>query len=273
MLDNTLAFFGLTDPPFTRPPAEPYLDPPRRRALEQLEGLVRRRGFATLVGPPGSGKTALAHYLCDMLDNNRHRIVYAPFSFLENGQLVQHLAVRMGLAPRRGIAAGLRAVRQHLHSLQPVNPVIVLDEAERIETGTAHLIRCLLHDRADTAHHCTLILVGSDSLVDQKLPLQVHEPLRQRITLYLRLAPLDREHTAEYIAHHLRGAGCRKDLFEPPAIELIHDLADGLPRLIGTLARAAMDNAASDRRPTVALEHVHAAAETVLPPRTARRKP
>ena len=63
MLDNTLAFFGLTDPPFTRPPAEPYLDPPRRRALEQLEGLVRRRGFATLVGPPGSGKTGRAPFI------------------------------------------------------------------------------------------------------------------------------------------------------------------------------------------------------------------
>ena len=273
MLDFTRAFFGLTDPPFTRPPAEPFLDPLRRQALEQLEGLVRRRGFGALVGPPGSGKTALAHYLCRSLNDNRHRIVYVPFSFLKNGQLVQHLAARMGLTPTRGIAAGLRAVRQHLHSLQPVNPVIVLDEAEQLETDTAHVVRSLLHDRADTAHHCTLILVGTDRLVDQKLRLQVHEPLRQRITLYLRLAPLDRENTTGYIAHHLRAAGARDDLFEPPAVELVHELADGLPRIIGTLAETAMDNAAAGQHSTVALEHVRAAAETVLPPQLARVKP
>lgn len=273
MLDRTFAFFGLTDPPFARPPAEPFLDPLRRKALEQLVGLVRRRGFAALVGPPGSGKTALVHYLCRSLDENRHRTIYVPFSFLENGQLVQHLAARMGLAPARGIAAGLRAIRQHLHSLQPVNPVIVLDEAERLETNTVHVIRSLLNDRADTAHHCTLILVGADRLVDQKLRLQVHEPLRQRITLYLRLAPLDREQTAGYIAHRLRAVGTRRDIFEPPALELVHELAHGLPRLIGALAEVAMDNAAARQHATVALEHVQAAAETVLPPRIAQVKP
>ena len=109
--------------------------------------------------------------------------------------------------------------------------------------------------------------------MDRKLRLQVHEPLRQRITLYLRLAPLDRENTAAYIAHRLRAAGARDDLFEPPAVELIHELADGLPRTIGALAETAMDNAAAGQHSTVTLEHVQAAAETVLPPQLARIKP
>jgi len=272
MLDDTLKFFGLTHPVFSRPPAEPYLDPARERALSQLQAMVRRRGFAALVGPPGSGKTALVHYLCRSLSDNHHRTVYVPFSFLEKGQLVQHLAARMGLPPRRGIAAGLRALHEHLHSLQPVNPVIVLDEAERLETTTAHVIRSLLHDRADTAHHCTLIMAGTESFVDQKLRLQVHEPLRQRITLYIRLAPLDRQRTAEYIQHHLRSADSSADIFEPPAVQLIHELVNGLPRLTDTLAEAAMDNAAAAQNRTVTLEHVQAAAETVLPPRITQVK-
>jgi type II secretory pathway predicted ATPase ExeA len=270
MLDDTLKFFGLTHHAFTRPPREPYLDPARRHALLQLQRLVRRRGFAVVTGPPGNGKTVIVHYLCGSLNDNHHQVTYVPFSFLEKGHMLQYLSGCMGLEPTRGIAATLRAVQRHLHSIQPVNPVIVLDEVERLETHTAHLLRALLHDRADTAHHCTLIMAGTDSFAEQKLRLQVHEALRQRITLYVRLPALEPEHTAAYIAHHLDSAGSRNDLFEPPALQLIHELANGVPRLVSVLAEAAMDYAAGQQHQTVTLEHVRAAAEIVLPPEIAQ---
>ena len=86
----------------------------------------------------------------------------------------------------------------------------------------------------------------------------------------LRLPSLSREHTDAYIGHHLRSAGCGNDIFEPPARQLIHELVNGLPRLINTLAEVAMDEAAGGQHRTVTLEHVHAAAKTVLPPQIAQ---
>ena len=112
-------------------------------------------------------------------------------------------------------------------------------------------------------------MAGTDSFVEQKLRLQVHEALRQRITLYVKLPPLAPANTAAYIAHHLHGAGSRSDIFEPPAVTLIHELANGLPRPIGVLAETAMDQAAEQQHQTVTLDHVHAAAESVLPPQIA----
>jgi general secretion pathway protein A len=100
--------------------------------------------------------------------------------------------------------------------------------------------------------------------------LQVHEPLRERIALYLRLPPLQREHTDAYIRHRLRCAGCGNDIFEPSALQLIHELVNGLPRLVNTLAEAAMDLAADKQCQSVGLEHVQAAAEIVLPPQIAQ---
>lgn len=266
MLDTTLTFFGLKDHAFTHLPAEPYLDPSREEAVHRLEALVHRRGFGVVSGAPGTGKTALLHYLCRSLNDNHCRVTYVPFSFLEKGQLIKYIAVRMGLTPGRGITGTLRVVQEHLHAVQPVNPVIVLDEVQELETATAHMIRSLLNDRADTAQHCTLIMAGADSFLDQKLRLQVHEPLRQRITLYVRLAALNIDCTGEYIAHHLTSAGSRSDIFEPAALKLIHELVNGVPRSVGTLAQAAMDCAAEQQHATVTLEHVNTAAENVLPP-------
>ena len=273
MLNNTLTFFGLTEAPFSRPPREPYLDPARKRALDQLQRLVARRGFAVLTGASGSGKTALLHYLCDSLNENQHQIAYVPFSFLEKGQMLHYLAGQLGLEPRRGISAALCAIQKHLHGIQPVTPLIILDEVEQLETHTARLVRCLLNDRADTAHHCALIMAGDHSFVEQKLRLEVHEALRQRITLYLRLPPLSREHCEPYIDHHLRNAGCAKELFEPPAVQLIHELVNGRLRLINTLAEAAMDHAAENHHQTIGLQQVEAAAETVLPPQIVQVAP
>lgn len=273
MLDRTLTFFGLTDAAFSRPPREPYLDPARQNAFDQLQRLVQRRGFAVLTGASGSGKTALLHYLCDSLNDNQHQIAYVPFSFLEKGQMLHYLAGQLGLEPRRGIAAALCAIQKHLHSIQPVTPLIILDEVEQLETHTAALIRSLLHDRADTAHHCALILAGAHSFVDQKLRLEVHEALRQRITLYLTLPPLSREHCEAYITHHLRSAGCASDIFEPPALELIHELVNGRLRLINTLAEAAMDRAAENRDQTIGPGHIEAVVETVLPPQIVQVTP
>ena len=111
MLENTQTFFGLTDPAFCRPPRKPYLDPARQRALAQLQALVRRRGFAVLTGPPGSGKTALIHYLCNQLNDNQHQVAYVPFSFLEKGHMLNYLAAQLGLEPCRGLAATLRLIQ------------------------------------------------------------------------------------------------------------------------------------------------------------------
>jgi len=266
MLDTTLTFFGLAERAFCRPPAQPYLDPPRQKALAQLQALIRRRGFGVVTGPAGSGKTALVHYLGAALSDNQYQVIYVPFAGLQEGQFLQYLSGQMGLEPHRGLAVGLRAIDHHLHRLHPVTAVILLDEVQQLQINTAHLLRVLLHDRADTAHHCALIMVGADSFVDQTLRLQIHEALRQRITLYVRLAPLSREHTAAYLAHHLRSAGSRTEIFEPAATELIHELASGRLRLINALAEAAMDQAAEQRHQTVTLDHVHAAAELTLPP-------
>jgi general secretion pathway protein A len=266
MREATQTFFGMSDPAFTRPPRMPYVEPTRKAAFDQLDALIRRRGFAVLTAPPGCGKTALLHYLTQGLNDNEHQVTYVPFSFLEQGHMLQFIATQMGLQEKRGMAVTLRQIHKHLNDIQPVTPVIILDEVERLEVETMRMVRLIANDRPDTAHHCTLILAGTESFVQQKLCLHVNEPLRQRITLYARLRPLDQRCTGEYINHHLSQAGVTAELFEVPAVQLIHELSNGVPRLINTLAESALDIAAEQQQRTVSLDHVQHAAEWALPP-------
>jgi len=266
MREVTQTFFGMSEPAFTRLPRRAYVDPPRQAVMEQLDALIRRRGFAVLSAPSGCGKTALLHYLTRDLNDNHHQVTYVPFSFLEQGHMLQFIAARMGLQEKRGLSAALRNIHKHLRDIQPVNPVLVLDEVEHLEVETLRMIRLIANDRADTNHHCTLILAGTDSFVQQKLCLQINEPLRQRITLYARLRPFQQHATTKYIAHHLQHAGVTDELFDASALQLIHELSHGLPRMINTLAESALDIAASRQQRTVVLEHVQQAAEWVLPP-------
>jgi type II secretory pathway predicted ATPase ExeA len=265
MREKTQTFFGMTGPAFTRPPKFPYLDPTRTKAVEQLRNLIQRRGFSVLTAPPGCGKTAILHYLSKELSDNQHKVIYVPFSFLEKGQMLSFISAKMGLEIKHGMAATISAIQKHLHDIQPVNPVIIIDEIERMDVETTHIIRLIANDRQDTIFHSTLILAGDDSFVEQKLRLHINEPLRQRITLYVRLQPLDLHHTELYVEHSLSDAGASQ-LFEKQAIQLIHELTNGVLRIINTLAEAAIDLAAEHNLRTVTLDHVHQAAASVLPP-------
>ncbi len=265
MREKTQTFFGMTGPAFTRPPKLPYLDPAREKAVEQLRNLIARRGFSVLTAPPGCGKTAILHYLSQELNDNHHKVIYVPFSFLEKGQMLSFISTQMGLELKRGMAGTISAIQKHLHDIQPVNPVIIIDEIERMDVETTHIIRLIANDRQDTTCHSTLILAGDDSFVEQKLRLHINRSLRQRITLYVRLQPLDRRHSQRYIQHCLCQVGAG-ELFEEQAIQLIHELTNGVPRIINTLADAAIDLAAEHNLQTVTLDHIHEAAVSTLPP-------
>lgn len=266
MRKETQRFYGADVAPFAKPPRAPFLDAERKSALEHLRRLVDRRGFGVLSAPPGCGKTSLLHYLASELADNRHQIAYVPFSFLEEGRMLQLIAAQMGLEPKRGTAATLRQIRKHLTEIQPVNPVLILDEVERLEVETLRMIRQIFNDRADTAHHCTLILAGTDGFVRRTLSLHVHEPLRQRITLYISIGALPPGSVKDYLDHCLRQAGIAGELFEPAAVQLLGELSDGVPRLLNNLADAAMELAAEEQSRMIRLHHVQRSATWTLSP-------
>jgi len=97
-----------------------------------------------------------------------------------------------------------------------------------------------------------------------------YAPLRQRIGLRYRLGPLSLEETIDYIEHRVRVAGGARNPFARVAMERIHAVSGGIPRLINTLATTALldafgeDAASIDAGRVAAAAHEHRLAEVAV---------
>ena len=255
--------FGMNAVPFLKAPADPYLDEDRRRCLEQLGSFLQTRGFAAVAGRPGNGKTALVRYFTQTLHKTSHKIIYIPFSNLSENDLLKDVCSRLEVEPPHFKNKTIRAIQQRISDIQPVNPVIVLDEMQNATSKVMDAVRLLANDNFDAGSKLSVILIGTNEFFD-KLRLAINESLTQRITWFHRIRELDHDGTADYLAHCLKAVGVEHEIFEKAAVKLIHDLSGGAIRIINKIALAAMACASDGRSSTVLLEHVHAAKDQCL---------
>jgi general secretion pathway protein A len=258
--------FGLTRTPFNGSAAPLYLDPPRRELCDLAEGFLQRRGFALVRGAPGCGKTRFLHHVLSLPDERCVQIAYVPFAMFRDGDLLRALCRQFNLEVPFRKSALIGLVQKHAVELgEAVNPVLVIDEVQLIAQETLDTLRILTNHRFEAGSLFTVFLCGGDDFL-QRLHLRVNEPLRQRIGACWRLEPFDREHTADYIRHHLKYAGAEHDVFDDQAVGRIYDETRGVPRLINTLASAALEAASAAAAARVTTAHLDRAVHN-LPPR------
>jgi type II secretory pathway predicted ATPase ExeA len=118
--------------------------------------------------------------------------------------------------------------------------VCVLDEAHLLDKDTIEEFRFLLNYDYDSKSPMALILVGQTELWENKLRLRRYAAVRQRINLNCVLPPLDRSETEKYIQSHLAYAECDQELFTARAIDEIHKISSGIPRIINRVCEKAL---------------------------------
>jgi type II secretory pathway predicted ATPase ExeA len=82
-----------------------------------------------------------------------------------------------------------------------------------------------------------VVLIGQPELRQRvaKIP-----QLSQRVAVRAHLAPFTAEETKTYILSRLEAAGRRGDVFTKEAMELVHELTQGIGRLINALCDACL---------------------------------
>lgn len=89
--------------------------------------------------------------------------------------------------------------------------------------------------------------------------LSIHRCFDQRVVMRHRFGGLERDEAGPRPAHRPRSAGCRRELFEPAAVEAVCQASRGAPRPRGRIAHYARPAAALDQAATVSREHVERA--------------
>jgi general secretion pathway protein A len=239
------AFFGFREKPFnlTPDPKFLYLNASYREALAALHyGVVERKGFVSLIGEAGTGKTTLLRRLLSEIPREtRSVLVINPAIGFE--EMLRFILTDLGRAPAPGASKldMLEALNvELLDSLaRGGNVVVLIDEAQDLTIPVLEELRLLSNLETAKEKILQLVLAGQPEF-DGLLARPEIRQLRQRISVSARLRPLARSEVEAYVAARITAAGGDvRGLFTRGALFRLWWFSGGVPRLVN----AACDNA------------------------------
>jgi general secretion pathway protein A len=260
-------FFGLKDNPFNVNPDPRFLFFTKEieEAFSGLKyGVQNRKGFITLTGEVGTGKTTLVNRLLDWLQEERVRTAFLFNSRMNSTQLFDFILAEFG------IPCESRSKSQLLMKLNGFlldrfrageTTVLIVDEAQNLTYPVLEEIRLLTNLETSTEKLLQIILSGQPELED-KLKLPQLRQLRQRIMLRCKTSALSKEQTHDYIVERLRIAGADgPPIFSPEAVAMVHKYSVGIPRVINLLCEHSLINAYVDQQRPISAKIVEEVAK------------
>lgn len=269
--------FGLRAEPFAPTPDPNYLvlTPDHREALAALEyGLRERRGFLSLVGEVGTGKTTLLYTLMRRVAGEIDIAFFAhtTLSFEDLlWSLLRDLGVETRSAAKRDLIAALDG---HLHRQAEAGrtTALIIDEAQNLRLEVLEELRLLSNFETYRQKLLQIVLVGQPELETTLAQPQVRQ-LRDRIAVRATLKPLPAALVPEYVQHRLAVAGYDgSQLFSDGAIQEIARRSGGVPRRINALCHNSLLHAYAERASAVTRAMVRASAEELAPQPTPKRR-
>jgi len=243
------AFFGLNEVPFSIAPNPRYLfmSDRHREALSHLTyGLGDTGGFVLLTGEVGTGKTTISRCLMEQLpDNIQSAFILNPT--LSSQELLATICDELNIRYRK-TGATLKILTDKIQEKllknhqNDINTLLIIDEAQHLQPEVLEQLRLLTNLETNTKKLLQVILIGQPEL-QQLLKRRDLRQLAQRITARYHLLPLNKSEVTLYIKHRLSVAECHRPIFNQGAINTIHKLSQGIPRLINLLCHRALMNA------------------------------
>ena len=267
-------YFGFQQRPFELSPDPKFLyrSASHSAATGQLiQALHRGEGFLVLAGDIGTGKTTLCRNLLNQLGPTIFTsLILNPF--LSADELLRQVLLDFGVVSREAghdarfseasTHALMSTFHEFLQSLAAIGgrAVILIDEAQHLSKEVLEQSRVLSNLEASDTKLLQIVLVGQLNLLDTLNHADMRQ-FAQRISLRATLTPLTREETEAYIGHRITVAAPGQEvLFTTNAVNNIHTIAAGIPRVVNLLCDRALAFTAQDAETTVTSRHVLLAA-------------
>lgn len=239
-------FFRLAEAPFGVNPSRRYLY--RSKEFDEalaglLYGINNRKGFMSLIGEVGTGKTTLLNTALYLLREQHIRSAFIINSRISSAQLFEYVLAEFHIACDSASKVQLLVkLKEWLLERQEAgeSALLLVDEAQNLTWQVLEEIRLLSNLETAEDKLLQVVLSGQPEL-EKKLNLPELRQLQQRISIRCKTFPLTKEQTHEYVAERLRIAGARgQKIFTARAVDRVHTYARGIPRLINLLCEHAL---------------------------------
>lgn len=254
-------FFGLRERPFALLPDPDFIywTAAYRRAFTILEyGIVTRAPITVITGEVGAGKTTLVQALLGAIETE------ATVGLISNaqggrGELLRWALNAYGITSARDLDyVGLfQQMQDFLLSEYGAGRrvVLIIDEAQNLSVDALEEIRMLTNINSNKDELLQLILVGQPEL-RETITRPALRQFAQRVVASFHLPAISLTEAEAYVAHRLKHAGGSGHEFTPQAVALIHQHAQGIPRMLNKLCDFALVYAAASAVDVVGVETV-----------------
>ena len=241
-----LQYYELKEEPFTIVPLTNFYyhnEQQDRAFMRLMRSVEAMKGLAVLVGSVGTGKTLLARRLLEALPEDEYEVsmLVVLHADVTGEWLVRRIASQFGVEGAEG--SKVDVIGQLYERLNAIaeegrRAVILLDEAHMLRNQDAlEELRGLLNLELATSKLLSIVMVGMPELDDC---LNTEPALKQRMAVRCELKNMSPDVLIDYIRFRTFHAGSSKQLFSVNALERIHELSRGNPRLVNVICDNAL---------------------------------
>lgn len=257
-------YYGLTYNPFDKQSLreqDAYISVDHKQMQDRLEYLKVVRGIGIFTARPGMGKTYTLRCFMKGLNPNQYQPAYVNLSTISVTEFYKQLCDILGLEAGGSKTAMFRAIQERVYYLyrekkQPL--VLAIDEAQYLSYNILRDLKMLMNYSYDSLNCFSLILIGEPYL-NHILEKQVHEALRQRITVHYNYEGLSDREVGEYINHKIELSGGSRSILESGAVSAVHGYSEGNARKIDNLMTDALTIGSQQEQERIDAEIIMAA--------------
>ena len=241
-----LNYYNLKKEPFKIAPDPEFLflSPSHREALASIMyGVEQRKGFITITGEVGVGKTSVLRYYLEQVDKANLKAVYIFNPNLSFAGLMKAIFQKMGFDTKTEDPSEM-VNNFHLILIdrykQGRNMALIIDEAQNMPIETLENLRMLSNLETSKEKLVQIVLVGQPEF-DETLKRKELRQLQQRISIKATISPLTNKECMEYVQYRMSKASLNgSKVFTQSAIKKIIAESQGIPRLINVLCDNAL---------------------------------
>jgi general secretion pathway protein A len=221
-----------------------YMTPLLKTSVHKLKYVIeRRQGVTAILGDLGTGKSSLTRLIFrEFILRDEYRVAMIPNpAFKSDYGFLRAICGEFRLPPRRSLLDQQEDLQRFVieQFAAGVNVLLLVDEAQRLDTKMLEVVRTLLNFETDDAK-CLQVVVAGQMELQERLSEKRNRSLKSRIFAPTILQPLSLDETRGMIAF-------RCDLDDKPnpftveAVEAIYEQTGGIPREVLKACQMAWD--------------------------------